>query len=695
MYAKTIEDILDTFCFSLRSEDDNVCPFDKKESRMSIYICGSAYEGTSLDGMESDIDCVLVSEDFPVVTDVLEAKNHPQCFLIVQDIDTPAGYVKFQQVIDGEPKFPSVQRVLTRSRIPPGSLLHIDKSNRVVFTITWNDLVTGTVVNGPARTIQAINTKPDKDCVPALRCRQWPMFANEWLTRPRRHNWPSKDLIRHFRSLGCLFVCVGCPGSTERHLQWRVSFSLQERHLVSHFNSVQLMCYILVKIIKNEIIYPAVGEASITSYQCKTSLFFIIENTPSEFWSADNLLYCLKACMTWLLQCIKSGNCPNYFIPESNMLEGRFHRRKLAQVKCALEWVISSDFKYLPYLKTQKIGIKITKLFFNDPRESSFASQISFHCNKILYNCARSLLRIRNAMLENVLQSCTDFTEMPKCLLSLCRKIRFISKVNEHSQKDTIKALSLIAPFIEISLSSLSATLVAYLDDERLMYKTLISVQWYQMSLYTDAFSSRLKQASLLHVQGHHRLSLYILSTLEERLNRMKHPFSVCGCFSDDFPDCGELWGKLSALETVSVEDFLHDNLIPCVIYLPQENDMTPSPLCNENLTLDEGATWYDGAAVDGKILLYLLMYLNHHCLGMNADTDANNLKILIETDYCLGHRETALNILGWIYNGQGHVDKAAECFQKSLTIQPSCNAAVGHLQNIPRLRRKHALCIA
>ena len=107
-----------------------------------------------------------------------------------------------------------------------------------------------------------------RDNVIALRCQNWPACAIEWCTRRRPYSWPSKELIDSFKQLGCFFVCVGRPLSGENDKQWRMSFSLQERYLVSHFNS--LKCYVLLKIIKNDLISNVVGENTLTSYHCTT-----------------------------------------------------------------------------------------------------------------------------------------------------------------------------------------------------------------------------------------------------------------------------------------------------------------------------------------------------------------------------------------------------------------------------------------
>ena len=71
-----------------------------------------------------------------------------------------------------------------------------------------------------------------------------------------------------------------------------------------------------------------------------------------------------------------------------------------------------------------------------------------------------------------------------------------------------------------------------------------------------------------------------------------------------------------------------------------------------------------------------------------NAASDVANIRWLIETDKSLGHGETALNLLGWIYKEKGCVDSAVECFRESLTIQPTHNAAFWHMKDIENVVR-------
>ena len=123
------------------------------------------------------------------------------------------------------------------------------------------------------------------------------------------------------------------------------------------------------------------------------------------------------------------------------------------------------------------------------------------------------------------------------------------------------------------------------------------------------------------------------------------------------------------------------------------EQALTPIAICYEMMRstkvedLKIPAWRFERASVDGKILLYFLLYLNHSELEMeaNAQSDIDNIHRVIETDPVLGHKETALNILGFIYKEKGCIDKAVRYFSASLVSQPENNAASLYMHEIRR----------
>ena len=683
----------------------------------SLYVCGSSFERTTTQGMRSDVDNLLVLEIVQVVTDISDAQLYDDCFFIVQDFYTPPGYAKLQWVENGVPSFRSSATGCEREYISvnidnreteDGESTHgparPTQTNTVIaydnegrkFQIETRIVQDGVVINGPARTTPGTWHSLAIDKVIAFRCRKIPHCALEWFTRQRHYNWPTPEWIDQCKTLGCFVVYVGHPDSEERHIQWRLSFSLQERFLVTRFNSVQLKCFILMKIIKKDIIYKDVGEKSLTSYHCKTCLLYLIENSPAEFWREENLLFCFCTYLRQILRCVETMECPNYFLPDENMFNGRLHGKIQIKLRMVLRNILVSNFRILFELNTDDLG---RRLMVSNPcgvQHSSFLPDVCSSKNILLANLAFGLTILKNNMLRlsqsSLSAPAVSGLNSENLAVSglnwIYLRLQNTDTVTEHTREQTQKALSTLCQYIDISrMSVMAASAKTLHKNNEIKFRFLTSGKWHQISLKSDQFSSKLKQASLLYMIEFPDASLDVLLNLELNL---RHQFSYCVCSIDrntlrKFTD-----GNFLSLEGNTPEELLENCFIPCVIYLPAEQDLTPTAICYEMIRSlgfpeDSREDWYDWAIVDGKILLYFLLYLNHRQFDMedHAAADMENIKWLIEIDEFLGHKETALNLLGWIYKERGRVDSAVECFRKSLAIQPIHNAAFSHLRDI------------
>ena len=692
-------EILMTLCVRHSKDDDddsqNSTITGKRSSRAgSFYIFGSSFEGTSTPGLNSDVDYMHVHEDVPAVTDTVQAQNYTECLLMVQDPNTQAGYFKLQYVENGVPCSvdcygPHVGSCPPTAFSPSDRhVFSVDKDGRIVA-----DIARGSSLgerHGPAFTKRPSKGKKPSDFVPAVRCRTWPDCASEWLTRQRHYNCPAEDLIDICKTLGCFLVQVGHPNSVENRQQWRISFSLQERLLVTRFNSIQLKCYILLKMIKKEIINHTLGTESVSSYHCKTCLLYLIENTPADFWTEDNLLACLHNCLKMILTWVASGVCPNYFIPAENMFDGKLSTNVRVRLMNLLEDMLSADFKYLIDIKSDGLG-DIFKEYKATGQRSARHSSISiadFAYSKEMHALLSFMMHSRNLFLKNC--ETKDTQGAVKQLHLLKEKLLKTERVNEHLREETQKAVSLVLPYVEVSLMScLTVLAVRSGKDIDMLLNSLKSDTWHEVRLKSDLFSSSLKQASLLYMLRFYDISLSVLLPLQ---NLVRITLSLCKC---GFNTVRSPALEMMFIKVSSAKELLNKNLIPCSVYLPAENDLTPLAISYEMNLRSVGfipayqEKCYNWAIVDGKILFYFLLYLNHSAIGMeaNATADVENMVKIIRTDYYLGHRETAFNLLGWVYKERGLVDQAVECFQNSVVIQPRHNAAFWHMLDIVRMK--------
>ncbi|XP_063411519.1 uncharacterized protein LOC134694438 [Mytilus trossulus] len=163
------------------------------------------------------------------------------------------------------------------------------------------------------------------DNVVCLKCDQWLFQTQPWIRRPRTA-WPSPKIISKIISCGVLFVPIGCKGSENENLEWRISFSVAEKFLIYSFNHTKFLCYGLLKILLKEILEKGADlKGLLCSYFLKTLMFWMSEETYSNLWRPDNIIPCFMACLQRLLYCVRYSILLHYFIPENNFFQSRFN----------------------------------------------------------------------------------------------------------------------------------------------------------------------------------------------------------------------------------------------------------------------------------------------------------------------------------------------------------------------------------
>ena len=657
--------------------------------KFSAHVFGSAYEGTQTRGMESDVDSVYVNEDIPVVTKVREDLRRI-CLLLVQDQDTPAGYAKLQFVENGIPVTGAKPAHHNKSAFIPDEMycVCVDKINRHVcmFDPPKDTLDGFAGRHGPALTQIKNKHVSDKDVLFAFKCQSMPDCVSEWFSRERRHNYPPETFKIACENMGCFFVPIGHPASDEKKIQWRMSFSDQERLLVTNFNSVQLKCFILLKLVKKEIIYHFMKQESLTSYHCKTCMLYVIENTPEDLWKPENLLACFISCLKLILLWAQVGICPNYFIPAENMFERRVYGEVQVKLVQTIQKLISSDCQYILYIQSDGIGqrfrnaLNSLETFYN----GFDFSAVQYRRMDLSYTRLDMVFRARNGLLQQICHKTGD--AQVKSTKDTVYKLRKMIHGSMQTNEVVSSAISLVLAYMQIhQMSTIVATAFKKQESTPTIMNYLTCNFWHDISLRSDRLSSRLKQASHVYAFGDFQYSLQILSALDA-----SKCFSFCFCdrkkpvrpFGPKF--------ERSEFADISVEEHLRRHIVPCVVFHCAEKDIIPTPL-NYELIRSEGLSssrqkfhdhWTNFAVVDGIFMLHFLLYLNHSKLNMteHARADITNMKHMVSR-FKISHKETALNLLGWAFNEQGQADCAVDCFFKSLQIKPEHNAAQWHLR--------------
>ena len=544
-------------------------------SPVSVYIFGSMYEGTSTEGLQPDIDEAYILSNMPVITYIANCPSS-NSYLLVPDVQP--GYVRLQLVHND-----SVQW----ERCPELKLnnyhhLSVDIINRVCLVQnSGSEGLTLTEVHwkdGPAIHVDFKNGLTSSDTVFALRCTDWPECAREWLSRRRIHGWPSKELIKQCKSLGFIVVSACHPASDEQQFQWRISFSHQERLLVTQFNSVQLKCYILLKIIKKELIKQYIKEDTLTSYHLKTCILYILENTPRELWVPENLVGCLIMCLRQIHLWIRDEKIPNYFIPGENMLDRITKpelRRKLA---VRINRILKYDIRdVLCNLQTDNIGYYLTifPIWRIDPMERLYVRVRSLRSSLIHTSQVRPVITFK--YVYQPYSKCLRYDRdsrikhMKEALVHNISELAGTRRITIHTEEETQRALSLILPFLYLSL--LSCEIVQRIDKptEAVQYILNFNARFLADPINSSA---KLKQASALLMLGYQQLSLDVLSSFTITKN-------VCLCFCYQLkilycPDIDLLVQAARDRQDITTIELLRDYSQPCVHFFPHEQHITP-----------------------------------------------------------------------------------------------------------------------
>ena len=657
-------------------------------SPASEYIFGSYYEGTSTEGLLPDIDAAYILPHMPVITDIANCPSSNSYLLVPEE---QPGYVRLQLVHNGAVQWERCPEL----KLHKCHHLSVDMNNRVCLVQNAEGLMPTEMhrKEGPAIHMDAVKNRSSSDTVVALVCTDWPECAQEWLSRKRIYGWPSKELIKKCNSMGFIVVSACHPASDEKQFQWRISFSHQERLLVTQFNSVQLKCYILLKIIKKELIKQHIKEDTLTSYHLKTCMLYILENTRSELWVPENLVGCLIMCLRQIHLWIRDEKIPNYFIPGENMLDRITKpelRQKLAE---RIDWILNCAIRdVLCNLQTDNIGYYLMR-FPIRRRDPLLRLRLRVRSlrSPLIYT-SRIRLEITFKCVYQPYSECLFYdrdsriSQMKEVLVHNISDLAGTTRITIHTEEETRRALSLILPFLHLSL--LSCEIVQRIDKPTEVVQYILKDNAWSRAdpIYSSA---KLKQASALSMLGYQQLSLVVLSSFTVR-----DKLYLCICY---FPvvhdqDIQLLLQATQDRQDITAIELLRDYFQPCVHFFPHEQQITPVAINYEMIRsyvtpyklLEKHYTfpqWYTWGVVDGHFLRWFLLYLNRRDLGHNSQATKyvkKMIRLLNSNTVC--HRETCLNLLGYVHRDRGEINRAVQCFDKSLQTNPLCNAAFWHL---------------
>ncbi|XP_063411847.1 uncharacterized protein LOC134694730 [Mytilus trossulus] len=435
-----------------------LCAYDSvlRILNFTVISSGSKAEGLDLNG--SDYDQMFIHHLFQVYENKENVSSSAKNTPIVMDIsDTNPGFTKLK---------------LYEQR----HMYHINQWRETVNGETYissklfreHGLRSSMIIHGPCQSFPG----DIYDLAFCLRCKEWVTPAHQWVFRSRS-TWPDHGLVMSVIKEGVLFVPIGCKGSLDEDLEWRISFSMAEKQLIFSFSHTQLLCYALLKIILKDIIKGKHGDL-ICSYFLKTILFWVFEESRPSDWHPGNIIPCFINCLKRLIYCVQYKTCPHYFIPENNFFESRFTNY---QHKCLLNTLHDIYNSLWPFI------------FHTDTFQGFIKEQIN---SSFPYLTASSI-------------SCLSMTSFWFLFL---RSTSITSIININDKELSTHMMSLFA----INLMQSSVELNFEASNNLVYYQYQIQLKCFKAGLYFDAISTWSLLASLFYKQKRFHECKYIIN---------------------------------------------------------------------------------------------------------------------------------------------------------------------------------------
>ncbi|KAH3768909.1 uncharacterized protein LOC127844964 [Dreissena polymorpha] len=649
-------------------------------NNVECFHFGSQSEGTTTPGLQSDYDFLMSLDDVNIMKVCEDWEAGKQNLLMLHDDITPPQQYLLQAYKNDTPE-PETKLLGDTVRKDSGQILwsaekwkqEIEYQNRNLGVITKA---------GPS-----VSWTPTWDTVQAVHVRKPLPEIQHWIDRCRGKHWPPVQLLEAARVAPCFLVPAGHPDSDYKREEWRMSPNLIERMLIFSFNMTQIKCYIVLKLIKKSLFAKIVGD-SITSFHCKTLMFYTIERTHPSLWFEHNLMLLLWLCVNVLKKWLQLGKLPHYIIQGVNLFDGKLSMVQQRRLLVYVNSMIKNNLQDVFDIGIDNIGCRLQACYI---RRMLQTRDIRGFC---LRKSIRLLLKFER--LEIFFTLLTGLIHLKlSSNTTLEQDIKYVLRnVFEYSTNERLKTPAL--EFIKHLYAFQNSIKSSYC----LRLQNVVNCQiicCFQYFLNTDVASSRLKLASILYCSGHLQAAARVLEDVESRYdNRVK---AVCGCIRNQ----GERDLKVFAnmLSGNSAKGFSELPFASCVRFFRQESYCAPFILLfemNRNITEEEVAQrkyidkqWMVNAEVDARPFLQYLKYLTYGGLG-ERDNQQHALAVL-ESYICdfsnrihLHHTETLLNLLGHCYEMERVHNEALYYYRESLRGYGTNNAANWHVRRVLRL---------
>ncbi|XP_045157001.2 uncharacterized protein LOC123523383 [Mercenaria mercenaria] len=636
---------------------------------MRCHYFGSRTEGTTIPGLNSDLDVVLSDNHVNIIQNIdesVECDEEKVSMLMIQDDSVPPGYCRLQ-----------VLNCDTVDQYYLEKCTFDNKGKRLLENVIIHHMdincKEGFVRNGPATT----NTRSNIDRVSAFLCRSWSYKA----IFPAVYNIWIKEMFRDIIQSGCFVVPTGHCLSEDEKLEWRISTSFAERILMRNMNVIQIKCFVMLKLIIKASIEPLLGKC-VTSFHCKNVFFVLFVHLPLTIWKNENLIFCIKLGINLLQWFIRCNNIPHYFLPSNNLLAGRLNRKSRQRLLQILDDMVRTNIRVILEIRTDSVGDRLLQRLNCLP-----ARHIKYTNVSVKTEIFSEVLWFTFYLIHS------NFLKMLKFIMSdqysvITNIRRFLLKLlNVKKGNESVEA---VVKMLSTCLDTTTGSVIASMNISESQPLNGLAYKYLESGIESDAMSGRLKLICVYLCTEKYEKASKMLQSIEEKyeINTLQ---PVCSCLNNV-----KLRGRGQGFR-FPVDILFHTvewclaNLVSFpVVFTRAEINCVPHALrhefyrCTEEelQCLDEGKEWTKFAIIDPLPLFHFLQYMTNKQLqnGPAQQMALENFTHTAFRDKYLIHADAALNVLGQCMELEGRYQDAFGCYIESLNERPTHNSAKWHI---------------
>lgn len=297
---------------------------DDRFHALSVFHKGSYYERSKV-GEPDEFDLMLVMDNLELYDEPFEEDDGlsepPIGFTTVMIDQGEEKPWETDECVNGRGMLNATQVKAVFKRLADEAIQDMKSKGH------WRDVTVTVKSGGTAVTLEISKDGREYsvDLTLGIKDNTWPEDAEEWKTRQRK-GWPKRNLVHDIHEMGCHLVTKQPKGHSpieqERGFLWCYSFSEAEKKLFlqgeqGEVNSCRRQVLRILKALREELeLQP------LKSYHLKTLLLYECESQPSaRQWSKDALSERFLDLLKRLEKCLRSKECPHYFIKDLNLFE--------------------------------------------------------------------------------------------------------------------------------------------------------------------------------------------------------------------------------------------------------------------------------------------------------------------------------------------------------------------------------------